>query len=102
MSSLQIALGQVQNNLTDPKFHVEADDQDLHRLNGCLGSCTLVFEELRVKVVQSGLDAREDISLKRTWDQVKWSFTDNELAALYQRIEAEKSTLVIIQEALIL
>ena len=66
--------------------------QDLSRLEVCSGSCTSVFDDIRERVDRSGLGERQGKSLKRTWNQVKRSFTDDELAYLYQRIESEKST----------
>ena len=50
VSSVLIALGQVQDNLMNPKFRAEADNQDLRRLEFCLGSCTLAFDEIRGKI----------------------------------------------------
>jgi len=60
VSSLQIALGQVHNNLTDPKFHAEAGDQNIRRVDVCLGGFISIYDQIRVYVDQSQLGARQE------------------------------------------
>ncbi|KAF8242584.1 hypothetical protein K440DRAFT_115870 [Wilcoxina mikolae CBS 423.85] len=97
--SLNVALVQVQGSLLDPKFVLQVDDREnIRMLQECLTSCTAVFLELKNKVEDSGLEesGSSGLQIRWRWEQVKWSFTDDETAGLLRRIESEKSTLGLV------
>jgi hypothetical protein len=103
--ALNVALGQVQGSLLDPRFSTENDDSsDISMLHECLASCTTVFSELENRLRNAGLTeeslgSRSVGSFQRGWKSVKWSFTDDELRELLRRVEAEKATLGLINNA---
>jgi len=94
--TLNIALGQVQENLLNPRFVAAADDEHVASLQSCLVSCTALFSEVAAKVERSGLAANQINLAKKAWESVKWSFNEEEIANCLRRVEAEKSTLLLV------
>ena len=97
--TLNIALGQIQQNLLDPDFALETNDKDVEDLQQCLANCTIVFTQLRQKVDDCGMGAQGQNHVRKAWESVKWSFTDDVLEDLFRRIEAEKATLQLLISA---
>ena len=97
--TLNVALGQIQQNLLDPDFVSETNDKDVEELQQCLENCTAVFTQLQKKVEDCGMGAQGQHFLRKTWESVKWSFTDDVLEDLMRRIEAEKATLQLLISA---
>lgn len=99
LATLNIALGQIQQNLLDPDFVSETCDQHVEALQQCLIDCTFVFSQLQRKVEGCGLVLDSRSTLRSTWQSVKWSFTDDALDDLLKRVEAEKTTLQLLSTA---
>ena len=97
--TLNIALGQIQQNLLDPDFVSETNDKDVEELQQCLANCTTVFSQLQEKVEECGMGVQGQHLLRKTWESVKWSFTDDIMDDLLRRIEAEKATLQLLISA---
>ena len=94
--TLNIALCQVQENLLNPRFVADSDDGHVASLQKCLESCAALLGEIQTKVVRSGLAAENVNMTKKGWESVKWSFTEEEIANCLRRVEAEKSTLLLV------
>ena len=99
LSALNLALGQIQQNLVNPDFVSETGDEDVKALMECLTNCTVVFSELEKKVTDSGLGSAHQGRLSRTWKSVEWSFMDDDLENMLKRVEAEKATLQLLTSA---
>ena len=97
--TLSVAFGQIQQNLLDPDFVSETNDKDVEELQQCLANCTAVFTQLQKKVEDCGMGAQGQHLLRKTWESVKWSFTDDVLEDLLRRVEAEKATLQLLISA---
>lgn len=91
--TLNVALGQIQQNLLDPDFVSETNDKDVEDLQQCLASCTAVFTQLQTKIEDCGLGTQGQHLPRKTWESIKWSFTDDALKDILRRVEAEKATL---------
>jgi len=94
--TLNIALGQVQENLLNPRFVADADDEYIASLQRSLEGCTALFSEVQTKVDRSGLSANQISTVKKAWESVKWSFQEEEIASCLRRVETEKSTLLLV------
>ncbi|KAF8536163.1 hypothetical protein BDD12DRAFT_299767 [Trichophaea hybrida] len=103
--ALNVALGQVQGNILDPRFSIENDnDENVRMLHECLASCMAVYSELESRLRNAGLakessESRSIGIIQRSWKSFKWSFTDGELGELLRRVDAEKATLGLINNA---
>lgn len=97
--TLNVALGQIQQNLLDPDFVTETDDKDVEALQQCLANCTAVFAQLQKRVEDCGLESQGQHLLRKTWESVKWSFTDDALEDILERVEVEKATLQLLISA---
>ncbi|MCJ1252175.1 hypothetical protein MMC30_009414 [Trapelia coarctata] len=94
--TLNIALGQVQENLLNPRFVVDAGDEHVTSLHACLESCTGLLSEVQAKVEQSGLSADQVSLAKKSWESIKWSFNDEQIANCLPSVEAENTTLLLV------
>ncbi|KAA8894015.1 hypothetical protein FN846DRAFT_457641 [Sphaerosporella brunnea] len=108
LAALNVAVAQMAGTLLDPKFASAIEtgnDDDVIRLHACLHNSTAMFSDLEKRVNESGLAEQPSGSrslsgiVRRSWESVKWSFTDDDLREFLRRIEAEKVTLVVIHLA---
>ncbi|KAL8795454.1 MAG: hypothetical protein Q9195_002043 [Heterodermia aff. obscurata] len=97
--TLNVALGQIQQNVLDPDFVSETNDKDVEQLQQCLVNCTAVFTQLQKKVEDCEMGTQGQHLLRKAWESVKWSFTDDVLEGLLRRLEAEKATLQLLISA---
>ena len=97
--TLNVALGQIQQNLLDPDFVAETNDKDVEDLQQCLANCTAVFAQLQKRVEDCGVGSQGQHLVQKTWESVKWPFTDDALEDILERVEAEKATLQLLISA---
>ena len=94
--TLNVALSQLQQSLLDPKFVRVGDDEQITAIEECLASCTAVFDTIRARIEASGLASNERTFLKKSWEAVKASFNEEQRQDSLNRIEREKTTLILI------
>ena len=97
--TLNVALGQIQQNLLNPDFVAETNDKDVEDLQQCLANCTAVFAQLQKRVEDCRLGSQGQHLPRKTWESVKWSFTDDALEDILERVEAQKATLQLLISA---
>ncbi len=94
--TLNIALSQLQQSLLDPEFVRGGVDEQITAIEDCLASCTAAFDTIRARIEASGLASNEQTFHKRWWEAVKASFNEEQMQDCLNRIEREKTTLILI------
>ncbi len=94
--TLKIALGQIQENLLNPRFVAVAEDDQIASLEACMTSCVTIFSDIQAKVNKSGLADAQQNPVKKTWESVRASYNEDDLRESLRRVEAEKTTLLLV------
>ena len=94
--TLNIALSQLQQSLLDPKLVRVGDDGQIMAIKDCLESCTTAFDTIRTRIETSGLASNEQTFPKKAWEAVKYSFNEEQMKDCLNRIEREKTTLILV------
>lgn len=94
--TLNVALSQLQQSLLDPKFVRVGDDDQITAIEDCLASCTAAFDTIRARIEASGLASNEQTFPKNAWEAVKASFNEEQMKDCLDRIEREKTTLILV------
>ena len=94
--TLNVARSQLQQSLLDPKFVRVSDDEQIIVVEDCLASCTAIFDTIRARIEASGLASNEQTFPKKAWEAVKASFNEEQMKVCLDRIEREKTTLILV------
>ena len=94
--TLNIALSQIQANLLSPSFVSVADDEQLNSIEACLQGCTVTFDAVNARLEASGLAASGQRAHKQSWASVKALFNEKQMQNCPDKIEREKTTLLMV------
>lgn len=94
--TLNVALSQIQGSLLDPKFVTVTEDEQLDAIELCLASCKCVFESLDTKLEASGLARDDQAVFTKSWASVKAYFNEEQISDYTNRVEREKTTLLVV------
>ena len=94
--TLNVALSRLQQSLLDPKLDWAGDDGQIIAIKECLGNCTAAFDTIRARIEASGLASNEQSFSKKAWEAVKYSFNEEQMKDCLNRIEREKTALILI------
>ncbi|CZR67888.1 uncharacterized protein PAC_17787 [Phialocephala subalpina] len=97
--ALNSSLSQVQEVLLDRNFVKETKDKDVDALENCLKRCTKLFSDVEANVGRSGLAEPNQGLAKKSWESVKWSYSEEEIEKALRMIAGEKAYLSLILDA---
>ena len=93
--TLNGALSQLQQSLLDRKFVRVGDDVQIIPIQDCLANCTAAFDTILARIEASGLASNEQSLPEKAWEAVKASFNEDRMKDCLNRIEREKTTLIL-------
>ena len=94
--TLNIALSQLQQSLLDRKSDRVGDDEQIIAIEACRANCTAAFDTIQARIEASGLASNEQAFPKKAWEAVKASFNEEQMKDCLNRIEREKTTLILV------